>query len=395
MRRETTHLRDAGRGSAALTLGRRSRPGASLVRTVLAFFFVFATLAAGHLLMVAINTLDRACSRDIYAHQGIEGRWFGDRTMLASLQILHPRLSTDTDRAITAEAIRNLAAGDTLRFDMLAVSPFLVEVTFGLILAGLGLLIVSRRFRSDAAQTVIGVFAGLLLWTGAAEYGLMLASRVLGVAKSFNCQGSRIVGVHGEYVLLKHTWGLIILVGAYLLFLETNRCPFFLWLRRRLRLMRGAVATGRIDNYTPRTAFQYITIMWLFYVLLLWAYDDGVFGVHSWFTHAVFFGSFASTGYLLLRLYRQHSLGGAIRYAIGTAIICWNTVEIAAKWGLFREPWLILSPATAVVFFGGTALGTWLVVRELRRDAHPAIPNTKSHSQGVNPLGGSRAHDPL
>lgn len=131
--------------------------------------------------------------------------------------------------------------------------------------------------------------------------------------------------------------------------------------------MRGAVATGRIDNFAPRTAFQYVTIVWALYVVLLWAYDPTVFGVDGVFTHALFFGSLATAGYLLLRLYRQQSMGAAVRYAIGTAIVSWTPIEIAAKWGLFNEPWLILNPLTAAAFFGGAALGTWLVIREIRR----------------------------
>jgi hypothetical protein len=93
--------------------------------------------------------------------------------------------------------------------------------------------------------------------------------------------------------------------------------------------------------------------------------------VDSWFTHAVFFASFAGTGYLVLRLCRQRTTGHAVRYAIATAIVCWNDVEIMAKWHLFQEPWLVLHPMNATVFFGGMALGTWLVIRELQHDRAP------------------------
>lgn len=354
-------------------MARRSKRMSALVRSVLAFGFVFATLAAGHLFMVAINAFDHAVSGAEYKTNGVEARWFGDRSILAKLNALEHEASTDAARHTIDEAIQTVRDGRALSFYMLPVSSFLVAATFALILAGFVLLILSRYAANNAMQSVIGIFAGLLLWTGGAEYGLMVASRLLGVAKAFDLHGDRLVGAFGEYVLLKHTWGLILLVVMYLLFLETNRCPFFLWFRRRLHLMRGALATGRIDNFAPRTAFQYVTVMWVFYVLLLWAYDEAVFGVDSWFTRAIFFGSFASTGYLWLRLFRQGSMGRAIRYAIATSIVSWNSVEIAAKWGLFREPWLILNPVTVVVFFGAAALGAWLVVRELRRDAFKEI----------------------
>jgi len=359
----TTQIRHGG--------STRSR---AFIRGMLAFGFVFATLAAGHLLMVAINTADDSVSHKVYGNRGVEARWFGDRAMLAKLEHLRDKHTIETDSHIIAEATETLRDNGVFSFFMLPVSPFIIATSFTLIVIGFVLLVISRHVQSDAAQSVLGVFSGLLLWTGGAEYGLMIASRVLGVAKSFDLNGQRIVGAFGEYVLLKHTWGILAIVAVYLLFLETSRCPFFLWFRRHLSLMRGAIATGRIDNFAPRTAFHYVTVMWTFYVLLLWAYDETVFGVYSWLTYAIFFGSFASTGYLLLRLFRQKTMGGALRYAIGTAIICWNTVEIAAKWNLFREPWLIFTPLTATVFFGGVALGTWLVVRELRRDAPGSSP---------------------
>lgn len=362
----------SGAGRRGMWMGERMSlmpTWSALSRAALAFAFIFATLAAGHLLMVVINTLDHSISTDVYAASGPEGRWFGDWPISSEIQALAGE-SQGTHR----DAVQNLAAtGDEPEFSMLPVSPFLVFQLFVLVAIGGGLLLVSRWVRGDAVQSLLGVFAGLFIWTGAVEYGLVIAARLLGVAKSIKLHGGELIGVHGEYVLLKHTWGLLVVVLTYVLFLESNRCPFFLWFRRRLSLMRGSIATGRIDNYGPRTAFQYITIMWTFYVLLLWAYDESVFGVNSWFTHTVFFGSFAATGYMFLRLVSQASFGGALRYAIGTAIIFWNTIEIAAKWGLFREPWLVLNPATAIVFFGGAILGTWLVVREIRRAAAERI----------------------
>lgn len=346
---------------------RRQRSG--VLRGGLAFALVFSTLASGHLLMVALNALDLAINQEVYATGGALAHWAGDRPLSAALEELAREATTEEERRVAKQALETVRAGKHLVFHTHRVSPLLAVIPFLLIGGGFLLLLTSRRVAREALQSLLGVFAGLLIWTGGTEYALMIAARVMGLAKSLKFHGGQLYGISGEYVLLKHTWGLILLVVCYLLFLETCRCPFFMWFRRRLHLMRGAVATGRIDNFAPRTAFQYITTMWAGYVLLLWAYDATVFGPGSWLTHAIFFGSFATVGFLLLRLFRQPSTGGAIRYAIGTTVIFWNCVEIAAKWGLFREPWLLLHPVTAVVFFGATALGTWLIVRELRREA--------------------------
>ena len=131
--------------------------------------------------------------------------------------------------------------------------------------------------------------------------------------------------------------------------------------------MKGPIASGRIDNYAPRVAFFYTTVMWFFYVLLLLGYDENIFGVYSWFTYAVFFFSFIFTGYLFLRLITQPSMGATLRYAIPTTMVLWNDVEIMAKWGYFKEPWLIFKPLNALIFFGGLILGTILVLKRIKK----------------------------
>jgi hypothetical protein len=50
-------------------------------------------------------------------------------------------------------------------------------------------------------------------------------------------------------------------------------------------------------------------------------------------------------------------------------IMVWTPLEIAGKWGVFRQPWLLLKPEALVVFFGGLALGTWALWRAQRRNA--------------------------
>jgi hypothetical protein len=44
-------------------------------------------------------------------------------------------------------------------------------------------------------------------------------------------------------------------------------------------------------------------------------------------------------------------------------IVVWTPIEIAGKWGVLRQPWIMLRPVTLLTFFGGLALGTWLLWR--------------------------------
>lgn len=341
-----------------------------IVQPLIAFIFIFFTIAAGHLLMVIINHVDENISSQQYSHPVVKGRWYGDQSIRAELEHLlsSAKSSGLTEEATTYQrALEEYEESGKVTFYMFPASGFLLAMMGAMIMLALILLILSKYTKSDVIQTIMGIFAGLFLWTGAVEYGLMVASRTLGIAKAFKVYNGILIGRFGEYVLLKYSWGFLLVVIFYILFQESVRCNFFFFFRRNFHLMRGPIASGRIDNYAPRVAFLYATVMWFFYVLLLLAYDESIFGVYSWFTYAVFFLSFACTGYLFLRLITQPSMGATIRYAIPTTMVLWNDIEIMAKWGYFKEPWLIFKPLNALIFFGGLILGTILVLRRIRR----------------------------
>ena len=221
----------------------------------------------------------------------------------------------------------------------------LAQNLLGLTAFGAFLLWLTSRLKSDTAQTIVGIFGGNLIWTGGVEYGLTIAARSLGIGKTIGVVDGQAVAIYGEYVLLKHTWGFLALIAAYLLFLETSRCPVFLWWRKNVPTMRGPVVTGRIDNYGPRSGFQYATTVWGFYLLLLWAYDESVFGVYSLLTKAILLLSVAGSIYCVRRLHQQTGWGPALRYAIAacaerkrdfhTAIANWELItDVNAK---FRD----------------------------------------------------------
>lgn len=336
------------------------------LRTALASAFIFFMLAAGHLLMVLIN----AAEHHFEAPQPVAGpvRMVTDRPLVEELETALGKARTAEDKAALGAAVASARAGQPVALRVLPVTRTVVFAALGLSLLGLFLMWVTSRLKGDGAQTIVGIFAGNFLWTGAVEYGLTIAARQLGVAKAVTAVDGQLVAVFGEYVLLKHTWGALALVMAYLLFVESSRCPLFLFWRERFPLMRGSLVTGRIDNYGPRSAFQYATTVWGFYLLLLWAYDEDVFGVHGVFTQLVMVGSLAGAVYTLWRLAQQRTgWGPSVRYATGAIIVAWTPIEIAGKWGVLKEPWLLLAPHTMLIFFGGLALGTWLLWRAQRR----------------------------
>jgi hypothetical protein len=86
----------------------------------------------------------------------------------------------------------------------------------------------------------------------------------------------------------------------------------------------------------------------------------------------------AGSMYCVFRLYQQTGWGPAVRYAVAAMIVVWTPVEIAGKWGMLQQPWLLLKPQPLAVFFGGLALGTWALWRAQRksRQAPPFVAET-------------------
>lgn len=336
------------------------------LRTVLTSLFVLLMLGSAHLFMVAINAAEQGVAAPDPSG-GVVARMFSDRPMVEELEGALQRARAPRDREVLEEALGVAEAGGAVELRTLPITRFLVWTSLGLSALGVFLIWLTSRLKSDAAQSILGIFGGNLLWTGAVEYGLTLASRSLGVGKAVGVVDGQLVAVYGEYVLLKHTWGAIALVLAYLLFLESSRCPVFLWWRKRVPTMRGPIVSGPIHNYGPRSAFQYVTTVWFFYLLLLWAYDEQVFGVFSLATQGILFAAVAGSLYCVWKLHHQPGWGPAVRYAVGAMIVVWTPVEILGKWGVMRQPWLLLETTTFLFFFGGLAVGTWALWRAAQK----------------------------
>lgn len=346
------------------------------LRTVLTSLFVLLMLASAHLFMVGINAAERSFAAPQPA-AGIEARVVPDGPLADEIARAELTARTDEDRRAIAAGVAAARDGQPVELRTLPVTPFIVGAALTLTALGLLLLWLTVKLRSDAAQSILGIFAGNLIWTGAVEYGLTIASRSLGVGKAVAVVDGQLFATYGEYVLLKHSWGAMVLVLAYILFLESSRCPAFLFFRKRLPLMRGALISGGIGNYGPRSAFQYTSTVWFFYLLLLWTYDENVAGVHSLVTNTILVASMAGAVYFTWRLNRQPGWGPAIRYAVGAMVVAWTPVEILGKWGVFDQPWLLFEPTNSVLFFGGLGLGTWALWRAARRPKRESAPTAQ------------------
>ncbi len=217
----------------------------------------------------------------------------------------------------------------------------------------------TRFLSSDGWQSFIGCLGGFGLWF-AFEYSLMYGSSRMGVTYTWN-------GSYPEYRMMRWTFMMLIMVFIYLMFQESVRCNFIYFLRRKLRLMRGAVATGKVSNYGPRTAFEYIMVTWTFYVLLMIAYDEELFGAYSVFTYVMFFFCFSVFFYLCYKLLSYDRFGANLRYAIPTVTIVWSDIEILAKWGMLKEPWVHINWPIMSIIIAGFCISTYLIVKDLKK----------------------------
>ena len=236
-----------------------------------------------------------------------------------------------------------------------------IKFDFGWGCAIVGILIIymTRFMKSDSWQSFWGVLGGLGMWF-AFEYSLMYGGDRMGVTYTFN-------GSYPEYRVMKWTFMILVMVFTYLLFQESVRCNCIFYLRRKLKLMRGAIATGKVSNYGPRTAFEYIMVTWTFYILLMIGYDEQLFGPQSWFIYIMFLASFSVFFYLCYKLLGYDKYGANLRYAIPTVTILWNDVEILAKWGMLKEPWVHINWPIMSVIIAGFCISTYLIVKDLRK----------------------------
>lgn len=340
-----------------------------VLTAVLAVCFIILSIGSGYLVMFAVERIDMNVSAEIYQTPGKQALWHGDAPPASELERLAAKNRAagrlEAESAFR-QALESLRQTGKLVLTAPPVSPFLAWCALGFALAALALLILSKRAKTDAAQTVIGIIAGLFVWI-CIELGLVLAARDLGIVKRFDLLNGALIGVRGEFVLLKYSWVFLLPVILYLLFQESVRCNLFVFLRKKLHLMRGAAATGRIDNYAPRVTFYYMSSIWTFYVILLWAFDERIFGAQSGFTYLFFFICLACTVYLFYRLLQQSGPGAVLRYAIAVALVLWSIIEILIKWDLLHGPWLSYNPyALASCALAMTAGGA-MIARDMRK----------------------------
>jgi len=234
------------------------------------------------------------------------------------------------------------ALGHTVMIVMEEVWPgqnYIYESAFAMGILGSALLLIGMRSANEVSATWLGFWAGTFLWTGWIEFSFVWAGNYLGVPDLMDKNMPGEIATKAEYLVMMSSIGIMGATLVYFLLNKETKCNFFLWFQRNLGLGTGKPTPGYPRNFAAITALETIYVIWFFYLLLLFMYDENILGDRHPVTYGIFFFNVIWAVYLFQRLMKFWKVTTAIRYGIPTAIIAWNAVEIAGRWHLFTEFW--------------------------------------------------------
>lgn len=190
---------------------------------------------------------------------------------------------------------------------------------------------------SKSVATLMGMLAGILIWTGWVEFSFVWIAEKLNVAPLME-DGE--IATKPEYLVMMSSLGVLVSVLIYFLFSNT-KCQFFIWFQKLMKLRAHIKPNDNNSRLGALITFiETIMILWTFYILLLLVYDKDIAGDKHPATYIVAFGSLFWSIYLFLNLIKISDYDYAIRYAVPTVIIFWNFVEVIGRWNLFKEIWV-------------------------------------------------------
>ncbi len=190
---------------------------------------------------------------------------------------------------------------------------------------------------NETKATFLGLFGGLFIWTGWIEFAFVYYANRYGV-EPLMANGE--IVTKPEYLIMPSSVGFwAILMIFYFLGSKTG-CQFFNWFQQKLKVNNAVKMQPTERNFAMTTLMELVALLWTFYLVLLFVYDDQFFGDRHIATYIVAFGSLFWSLYLFIKLLKITKMAYAVRYAIPTVIIFWNFVEILGRWDFFKEIWV-------------------------------------------------------
>ena len=232
--------------------------------------------------------------------------------------------------------------GHTIMIVMENVWPgehYIYESAFALGLFGAILLFYGMRSEKEVAATWLGFWAGSFLWTGWVEFAFVWSGDFLQVPDLMDPNIAGEIATKAEYLVMMSSIGVLGATLVYFLLNPETKCNMFLWLQRNAKLKTGKPTKGHKRNFAAITALETIYVIWFFYLVLLFLYNEDIAGEKSIAAYVFFFLNTIWAVYLFQRLVKFWRVTTAIRYGIPTAIISWNSVELMGRWNLFISIW--------------------------------------------------------
>ncbi len=216
---------------------------------------------------------------------------------------------------------------------------YVYQSAFALGAVGAILLFIGMKHPGEVAGTWYGFWAGTLLWTGWVEFAFVWNANDLAVPDLMDPRVPGQIATKAEYLVMMSSIGILAATMSYFMLNKETKCNMFVWFQRNLGLRTGKPSRNYERNFAAITALETIYVVWFCYLVLLFVYDESILGDHHPVTYGIFFVNTVWAIYLFQRLVQMWKVTTAIRYGIPTAIIAWNSVEIAGRWHLFTEFW--------------------------------------------------------
>ena len=205
--------------------------------------------------------------------------------------------------------------------------------------AGVVLLWYGMKHAGEVAGTWLGFWAGTLLWTGWVEFSFVWNANYLAVPDLMDPRVAGEIATKAEYLVMMSSLGVLMATLSFFVLNKESKCNMFVWMQRKLKLRTGKPSRGYQRSFAAITCLETIYVIWFFYVVLLFLYDENLLGDHHPVTYGFFFLNTVWAIYLFQRLVRFWKVTTAIRYGIPTGIIAWNSIELTGRWHLFTEFW--------------------------------------------------------
>ena len=269
---------------------------------------------------------------------------------------------------------------------------------------GLAIVIWGVFVKGDVKQTPMGLFGGLLFWTGWVEflfgyfamrfgvhYDLVGSGVVqttteyvngIGVSHEMLINGVNVKdipaaelkalrGSRPEYLIMPASFGFWVMFIVLYIFGSKTGCHALNWLQRVFfGKKRDEVVPSRLSRHNAITVFEELNVMmWTCYLLLMFVYDPVFLGDSHPVTIAIAIGCLVGSIFMFRYQLKLGTWGPNIRMAISTVVVFWTAVEVFARNKLLTEFWvspLQHIPEMVSILVCFLALGVFVAIKSAR-----------------------------